>query len=186
MTEQLYSILPLAIVILVVVGVIILIRARRKRENTYYVGSGVTFLVALACVAVMFELILLWFVMIFLAFLISLVLWPRTVELQREETVKQVQETDVSAPFEMKDFLTWKAWIKISARYGYRTMILLYGIVCLAIFAVFGGVCFAVGLFNGPPYGISLVFGPALIALFGYLQFHKALKEQISKKTETV
>lgn len=177
MIEQIYLPIALLIVICSLAGIVSIVRARRKREKTYYWASGFTFLVAIWGVVVLFEQFLLSFFMIIVLTLLGVALLPRMMELNKQEIVKQKQETDVSTPLQMRDFLTWKAWIKIKARYGFLKMITLYFIVTMGIVAAAMLAFVASGLITQLSAVFSAFLASTLIVMINYRQLHKALKE---------
>jgi hypothetical protein len=175
--ETIYWLFLLGIVMCSLLGFVGIVKARRRREPTYYWTSGVCFLVVMAFVAVLLNQFLLLFAMMGGALIISIVLLPRVMELYGEEIVNQKQETDVSAPLRMKDFLTWKAWIKLEAIYGFRKMIILYSILNIGFIAAGLLTLIALGLITpliAVPYTISTT---VLSFMLGYRQIWKAFKD---------
>jgi hypothetical protein len=174
--ESLYWLLLLGIVMCSFLGFFIIVKARRRRELAYYLAGGVCFLVVVAFVAVLFEQWLLFFALMGVAFIISVGALPRVVELYGEEIVKQKQETDASAPLRMRDFLTWKAWIKLEAIYGLNKMIILYAILNIGLVAV-GLLTLIVLDLVTPIAAVSYTISTTLFFLtIGYRQLRKALK----------
>jgi len=110
------------------VGIVGIVKARRRGEKTYCLVSGVAFLVVLAVAVALLSQFLLSFAIIVVAGLLSIVLLPRVIVLYGQEIVEQKQETDVSAPLRLKDFLSWKAWLKIESIYGFRKMMIIYSL----------------------------------------------------------
>ena len=94
-------------------GIIGIVKARRRNEKTYYSISGVAFLMVLAVAVALLNQFLLSFAIIIVAGLLSTVLLPKAMQLYGQEIVTQKQETDVSTPLRLRDFLTWKAWLKL-------------------------------------------------------------------------
>jgi hypothetical protein len=86
-------------------------------------------------VALLNQFLLLFFIIV-VAGLASFVLLPKVMQLYGQEIVEQKQETDVSAPLRLKDFLTWKAWVKLEFKYGLRKMITIYSIFNVIVVAV--------------------------------------------------
>lgn len=158
-------------------GVIGVVKARRRKESTYYWVSGVSFLVVVASIAALLNQLLLSFAVLVSTGILAIVLLPRTMSLYGKEIVKQKQETDVSAPLQMKDFLTWKAWIKLRATHGLRMTVTLYIILNIGIIAAVMLTFIALGLLT-PIMAVSYAISTtALSFLIGYSQFWKALKE---------
>jgi hypothetical protein len=175
--EPIYWIFLLGIVMCSLLGFFGIVKARRRREPTYYWTSGVSFLLVIAFVAALLNQFLLLFAMMGVALMISIVLLPRTMELYGKEILKQKQETDASAPLRMRDFLTWKAWIKLKAIYGFRKMIILYSILNMGIIAAGLLTLIALGLMT-PMIAVSYTISTTLFFLtIGYRQLRKALKD---------
>jgi hypothetical protein len=175
--EPIYWLFLLGIVMCSLLGFFGIVKARRRREPTYYWTSGVCFLVVVAFVAALLSQFLLLFAMMGGALIISIGVLPRVMELYGEEIVKQKQETDASAPLRMRDFLTWKAWIKLKAIYGFRKMIILYSILNMGIIAAGLLTLIALGLMT-PMIAVSYTISTTLFFLtIGYRQLRKALKD---------
>jgi hypothetical protein len=174
--EPMYWLFLLGIVMCSLLGFFGIVKARRRREPTYYWTSGVCFLVVVAFVAALLSQFLLLFAMMGGALIISIGVLPRVMELYGEEIVKQKQETDASAPLRISDFLTWKAWIKLKAIYGFRKMMLLYSILNMGIIAAGLLTLIALGLMT-PMTAVSYTISTTLFFLtIGYRQLRKALK----------
>ena len=178
MTEPLYWFFMLSVVTLGVAGIAIIVRGRRKRENIYYWGSGVTFLLAIAVVMTLFEQPILSFAILIAAALLSIPFLPRIRELNRQETVKQIQETDVSAPLKIRELWNLQGWIKLKARYGFRKTITLYIIVTIGIFAAVLLAFIAIGLITTLTVAFCVIFTSTFLIIINYRQTWKALKKQ--------
>jgi hypothetical protein len=158
-------------------GIVGIVKARRGREKTYYWVSSVSFLVVIAAVAALFNQFLLSFAMIVVTGIISIVLLPRVMGLYGKEVVKQKQETDVSAQLRMRDFLTWKAWIKLEAIYGFRKMIILYSILNIGFIGAGLLTLLALGLIT-PLMAVSYTISTTVLSfIIGYRQIWKAFKD---------
>jgi hypothetical protein len=175
--EPPYWALFLLLLLCTLAGIVGIVKARRRRENTYYWVSGISFLVVITVIAALFNQFLLSFAMIIATGIISIGLLPRVMALYGEEIVKQKQETDVSAPLKMRDFLTWKAWIKLKAIYGFRKMIILYSILNMGIIAAGLLTLIALGLIT-PLMAVSYTISTTILSfIIGYRQIWKALKD---------
>ena len=128
MMDPPYGAIFLLLVICGLVGFASIVKARRKRENIYYLITAVVFLMFLAVVVALLNQFLLSFALIIVTGILSIAILPQAMDLYRQEIVKQRQETDVSTPLSIRDFLTWKAWIKLESTYGFRKMLLLYSL----------------------------------------------------------
>jgi hypothetical protein len=131
-----YGAIFLLLIFFGLAGIVGIVKARRKKEKTYYLISGVSFLVVIAVVAALLNQFLLSFFIIVVSGLASFVLLPKVMQLYGQEIIEQKQETDVSAPLRLKDFLTWKAWIKLESKHGFRKMITIYSVFNVIVVAV--------------------------------------------------
>jgi hypothetical protein len=172
-----YLALFLGIALSCFLGIFGIVKARRKKEPTYYGVSGVCFLLVIAFVAALLNQFLVFFAMIGLSFIFSIVLLPKSMALYGKEIVKQKQETNASSPLRLRDFLTWKAWIKLKATHGFRTTVTLFlltntGIVVAVVlaFIVLGLMAPLMAVF----YTISF---SVFYFIISYRQVWKALKE---------
>jgi uncharacterized membrane protein HdeD (DUF308 family) len=87
--EPPYLALFLGIALSCFLGIFGIVKARRRKEPTYYGVSGVYFLLVIAFVAALLYQFLVFFAMIGLSFIVSIVLLPKAMELQRKEIGKQ-------------------------------------------------------------------------------------------------
>ena len=177
MTELPYWILYLGLVLFSFLTVFGIVKARRRNEPTYYWVSGVCFLLIIAVVAVLLNQFLLLFAMMGLAFIISIALLPKVRELQQEEIVKQKQETDVSAPLQLRDFLNLKVWIKLRATHGFRKTLTLYILMNVGIFVPVLLALMALGFLSSLMLISYTISTTLVLFILGYQQFWKPLKE---------
>ena len=175
--EPPYWAIFLAIVICSLAGIFCIVKARRRREATYYWVSGACFLVVIAFVAALLNQFLLLFAMIGGALIICIGVTPRIMELYGEEIVKQKQETDVSAPLRMRDFLTWKGWIKFRAIYGLHKMLTVYIILNIGIIVAFLLTLIALGLMTPLAAVFYAIYTTVLSFIIAYRKIWKALKD---------
>ena len=186
MTEPPYWAFALLLSLCALAGIIGVVRARRGREPTYYLLSGVSFLVVVASVVALLNQFLLSFFILVATGILAIVLLPVAMSLYGKEIVRQKQETDVSAPLTMKDFLTWKAWIKLRATHGLGLTLTLYIIMNIGIIVAVMLAFMGVGLMT-PIMAVSYAISTtALSILIGYSQLWKALKDpqqNITKQT---
>ena len=174
--ETIHWLFLLGIVLCSFSGVFGIVKARRRREPIYYCASAVCFLVVIAFIVALFNQFLLSFATLVATGIVSIVMLPRVMSLYRKEIVKQKQETDASAPLRLKDFLTWKAWIKLEALYGFHKMITLYTILNIGIIAA-GLLTLIIIDMITLSIAISYTVSTTLIFLtMGYRQLRKALK----------
>jgi len=124
--------------LMVVVGVV---KARRKKEKTYYISAMISFLMLLSCVFVILNQFILVLVLFVAIGILSVAVLPKTIELMRREPLKELQETDLSAPLRIRDLLTWKGWFKLTSRWGIRKTMCLHSLLNMggvgAIFLTF-------------------------------------------------
>ena len=177
MTEPQYWILYLGIVLFSFLTIFGIVNARRKNEPVYYWSSGVCFLLVIAVVAALLNQFLLLFAMMGLAVIISIVLLPQVTEFQREEILKQKQETDVSAPLQLKDFLTLKGWIKLRTTHGFRKTLTLYILINIGILVAFLLVFMVLGLMSPLMLASYTICTTLVLFIIGYQQVWKPLKE---------
>jgi hypothetical protein len=177
LTEPQYWILYLGIVLFSFLTIFGIVNARRKNEPVYYWSSGVCFLLVIAVVAALLNQFLLLFAMMGLAVIISIVLLPQVREFQREEILKQKQETDVSASLRLKDFLTLKGWIKLRATHGFRKTLTLYILINIGILVAFLLVFMVLGLMSPLMLASYTISTTLVLFIIGYQQVWKPLKE---------
>lgn len=177
MTEPPYWALYSGIVLLSFLVIFGIVKARRRNNPTYYWVSSLCFLLIIAVVAVLLNQFLLFFAMIGLSFMLAIVLLPKARELQREEITKQKQETDVSAPLRLRDFLTLKGWIKLRATHGFRKTLALYILTNIGLFVPFLLAFMALGLLPSWTLISYTISTTLILFITGYQQFWKPLKE---------
>ena len=112
--------------LMVVVGVV---KARRKKEKTYYISAMISFLMLLSSIFVILNQFMLVLVLFVAIGILSIAVLPKTIELMRREPLKELQETDLSAPLRGRDLLTWKCWFKLTSRWGIRKTMGVYSLL---------------------------------------------------------
>ena len=177
MTEPLYWVLYLGLVVFSFLTVFGIVKARRRNESVYYWSSGVCFLFVIAVVAALLNQFLLLFAMMGLAVIISIIMLPQVKELQQEEIAKQKQETDVSVPLRLRDFLTLKGWIKLRATHGFRKTLALYILMNIGLFVPFLLAFMTLDLLPSWASVSYTISTTVLLFIIGYQQFWKPLKE---------
>jgi hypothetical protein len=181
LTEPPYWAIYIGIFLFIFVAIFAIVKARQRKEPAYYWASGACFLLVIAFAAILLNQFLLFFAMMGLSLIFLLVSTPRMIELQQEETVKQKQETDVSTPLKMKDFLTWKAWIKLSATHGFRTAITLYLLTTIGIVITIALAFIILGLMTTLMAIFYTISFTVFYFIISYRQIFKALKEPKKK-----
>ena len=146
MTELPYWLFYLAIGTFSFLMVFGIVKARKKNEPLYYWSSGASFLLLIGVIAVLFDNFLLFYALMGLAVILSIAWFPQIRELNREELVKQKQETDVSAPLRLRDFLNFKGWVKLRETHGLRVTLTFYILTIIGIAAASVLVFIAIGL----------------------------------------
>jgi len=176
-----YGAIFLAIV-LSLAGVVSIVKARRRRERAYYLVSTVAFLALLAVVVALLNQILLSLALIVVAGLLSIASLPKVFDLSRQEVIKQWQKTDVSTPLRIRDFLTWKGWIKLTTTYGFRKTMFL----CILFNIGVGGVILltlnVLGIINTIIAVIYTIFIGIFSTIISYYQVRRAFKQSMLPK----
>ena len=161
---------------MVVVGVV---KARRKKEEAYYISAMVSFLMLLLCIFVILNQFFLVLVLFVATFILSIAGLPKMIKVIRREPLKELQETDLSAPLRIRELLTWKGWFKLTSRWGIRKTICFYSLimtgVCGAILFTFGILGF-INMVWAIGYTIIVGIGSPI---FFYRQVGKALKRSL-------
>lgn len=111
---------------MVVVGVV---KARRRKEKAYYISAMVSFLMLLSSIFVILNQFILVLVLFIAIGILSVAGLPKTIKVMRREPLKELQETDFSAPLRMRDLLTWKGWFKLVSSWGLRKTLCLYSLL---------------------------------------------------------
>jgi len=175
--EPPYAAIFLLVAICGLAGVASIVKARRKRENTYYLITAVVFLMFLAVVVVLFNQFMLSFALIVVIGMLSIAILPKAMNLYRQEIVKQRQEADVSTPLSIRDFLTWKAWIKLKAIYGFRKMLLLYSLFNIGTIGAILITLTALGIINTVMALRTVILAGIVSVIIVYRQIWKAFKK---------
>ena len=158
---------------MVVVGVV---KARRKKEKAYYISAMVSFLMLLSSIFVILNQFILVLVLVIAMGLLSVAGLPWLIIVMMREPLKELQETDLSAPLRMRDLLTWKGWFKLTSRWGIRKTLCLYSLLNMG---GVGAIFFTLSIFG--VISISMVWAAVLggigSPIFFYRQIGKALRE---------
>jgi len=115
---------------MVVVGVV---KARRKKEKAYYLSAVVSFLMLLSSIFVILNQFILVLVLFVAVGILSVAGLPKIIEVMRREPLKELQETDLSAPLRGRDLLTWKAWFRLAFRWGVRKTMCFYSLFMMGV-----------------------------------------------------
>jgi len=167
---------------MVVVGVV---KARRRKEKAYYIGAVVSFLMLLSSVFVILNQFILVLVLFVAIGILSVAALPKTIEVLRREPLKELQETDLSAPLRVRDLLTWKGWFKLTSRWGIRKTLCLYSLLNMG---GVGAMLFTFSILDmisiawATGFTIFVAIGSPI---FFYRQIGKALKRSEHFKTNS-
>jgi hypothetical protein len=172
-----YWLLILGLVWFGFLTVFYIIKARRKKEKTYYLGallgSSMVFLIVLVFLNQKFLALILMAAMAVLS-VATLAVVTKT---QRREATVQLQEVDLTAALRLRDFFTYKGWLKLAHRWGVIKTVSFYFIL------TFTGVAGALYILS--MYGIGTivsVIGNAIIAsLLISITFYHIINKALKK-----
>ncbi len=130
----------LFLAILSIFAVVLSMRqARRKRDKTHYIGAAVGFLMLSVFTLALLDQALLAFILLVVGGLACTAMLPRVMAVQKremdEQLVRAVEETDLSEPLRLRDFLKWRGWLKLAYKWGVWKTASIYSIVGAAIIA---------------------------------------------------
>ena len=111
---------------MVVVGVV---QARRKKEKAYYISAIVSFLMLLFSIFIILNQFILALILFIAIPILSIAGLPKIIKVMKREPLKELQETDFSAPLRVRELLTWKGWFKPKSRWGIRKTMCLYSLL---------------------------------------------------------
>jgi len=156
-------------------GMLAVRKARRKKEQAYYIITGVAFLMFLVIGLALLNQALLAFIVLIVVGTFSAVMLPKMLALYMQEIVEAVQETDVSAPLRIRDFLSWANVIKLERMYGFNKTILIYSLLTT------GGLAAIMLVFNilGIVTPVMAVGYTILSGIFSPIYFHHVIKKAI-------
>lgn len=150
------------------IGILGVIKARRKKEKAYYTGTGLALL----------SQFLLSFIVFIVVGAFSAVMLPKIMHLFRQEIVEDIQETDVSAPLRMRDFLSWASVTKLERMYGINKTMLLYSLLTIGVGGAIMLVFNILGIITPVmAVGYTILGGIVSIKFFHY-QIRKAFKQK--------
>ena len=158
---------------MVVVGVV---KARRKKEKAYYISAMVSFLMLLSSIFVILNQFILVLVLFVAIGILSVAGLPKIIKAMRQEPLKELQETDLSAPLRIRELLTWKGWFKLTSSWGLRKTLCLYSVFMMGV----GGAIFftlsILGIINIVWAAVFTILVGIGSPIFFYRQIGKALK----------
>ena len=160
-------------VFMVVVGVV---QARRKKEKAYYISAIVSFLMLLFSIFIILNQFILALILFVAIPILSIAGLPKIIKAMRREPLKELQETDFSAPLRVRELLTWKGWFKLESRWGVRKTMCLYSLLNMGgIGAIFFTLSILGTISIAWTIGFTIIVG-ILSPIFFYRQIGKALK----------
>ena len=156
--------------------VVLVKKARRRKEKAYYISAMVSFLMLLSSIFVILNQFILALVLVIAMGILSVAGLPWLIIVMMREPLKELQETDLSAPLRMRDLLTWKGWFKLTSRWGIRKTLCLYSILNMG---GVGAIFLTLSIFD--VISISMIWAAVLggigSPIFFYRQIGKALRE---------
>lgn len=158
------------ILILTVYGVI---RARQKRERTFYLGITIGFLMSLVAFLAFLEQLLLAVLVFAFMGLLSFVAWPKTIRELDRMFAKTLQEVDFSVPLRMRDFLTTKGQLKMVSRLGVRKAVLLIWLFNASIAGGLASILTLLGVMNIT----SAITSTIVTSIFPAIIFHRQIRK---------
>ena len=163
---------------MVVVGVV---QARRKKEKAYYISAMASFLLLLFSVSIILNQFILALTLFVAIPLLSIAALPKIRKVMRREPLKELQETDFSAPFRVRDLLTWKGWFKLESRWGIHKTMCLYSLLNMG---GIGAIVFTLSILGMISIvwaiGVTIIVG-IFSPIFFYRQIGKALEQAEEK-----
>jgi len=127
--KPLYGLMLFGVAFFGFMAVVGVVKARRKKEKIYYISAMISFLMLLSSIFVILNQFILVLVLFVAIGILSIAVLPKTIELMRREPLKELQETDFSAPLRAKDLLTWKGWFKLTSSWGICKTMCLYSLL---------------------------------------------------------
>ena len=158
---------------MVVVGVV---KARRKKEKAYYISAIVAFLMLLSSIFVILNQFTLVLVLFVATAILSVAVLPKTIELMRREPLRELQETDFSAPLRIRELLTWKGWFKLTSSWGIRKTLCLYSLLNMGGVGAIFFTLSILGMISMVWTAVATILVGIGSPIFFYRQIGKALK----------
>ena len=158
---------------MVVVGVV---KARRKKEKAYYISAIVAFLMLLSSIFVILNQFILVLVLFVATAILSVAVLPKTIELMRREPLRELQETDFSAPLRIRELLTWKGWFKLTSSWGIRKTLCLYSLLNMGGVGAIFFTLSILGMISMVWTAVATILVGIGSPIFFYRQIGKALK----------
>ena len=171
-----YGLILFAVVVFVFLAIVNVVQARRKKEKAYYIAAIVSLLMLLWSTSIILNQLVFALVLFAAWVILALIGLPKVREAMMRESVKQLEEVDLSACARARDFLAWKGWIKLASSWGVRKTMCLYSLFMIGV----GGAIFftlsILGLLSIVwATGCTILVGIVSIITF-YHQIGKAFK----------
>lgn len=159
-----------------ILGIGIIIYARREKEKIIYLTATSCFLVSLTTVLMFLEQFLLAILLFISSILLAAVVGPKTTRISDRVYAKILHEIDFSVPLRMRDFLTLKGWAVMVSRGDHRKAILL---IWLPSVIIGGGglglILCLVGIMNMTRAVTYTIFNSIFFTIFFYRQIRRSL-----------
>jgi hypothetical protein len=162
---------------MVVVGVV---QARRKKEKAYYISAVVSFLMLLSSIFVILNQFILVLVLFIAIGILSVAGLPKIIKTMKREPLKELQETDFSAPLRVRDLLTWKGWFKLTSRLGIRKTMCLYSLLNMG---GIGAIVFTLSILGTISMILTAVV-TILVGIFSPIFFYRQIGKTLEQAEE--
>jgi len=134
-------------------------KARRKNERTYYLGALLGFFMILLIFLVFLNQKFLALILMGVMTVLSIVTLSVVIKTQTREATMHLREVDLTAALSLKDFFTYRGWLKLVRRWGVVKTVSIYFVI------TFVGVAGALYILS--MYGIGTIesaIGNAILA----------------------
>jgi len=174
-----FELFLLSVVFFGFMAVVNAVHAYRKKEKAYYLGAMISVLMFLTAVFIILDQVIIVLLLIVATAIFSVAALPKTMKAARQEMVKQLQEVDVSAPLEVRDFFTNKGWFKLVSKWGlWKTMSLFY----ILSVAIIGGIFLILTTFYDFITIEYVVCYTATVSILVTFIFHQQLKKALKER----
>ena len=152
------------------------VQAHRKKEKAYYIGAMVSFLMLLWSVLIFLNQFILSLVPMVAWVILSIAGLPKIIKAMRRESLKELQETDFSAPLRVRELLTWKGWFKLTSRWGVHKTMCFYFLIMTVVSGAMLFTLSILGLISiAWAIGLTIIVG-ILSPIYFYRQVGKAFE----------
>ena len=177
MTSSSYKLLLFGVGFCSLATIVCAIRAHREKDETYYLGTIMSFLMLLVCVFLILNQRLLAIILFASDGIFAIVTLPISLKFLERKSVELAQ-VDLSAPLRGRELLTNKGIIKLAYRWGVWETVFLYWLLEVVIL---GGILYTLSLWVksfSTSYIVSYTFTFSILStIMIYRQITKALKE---------